>query len=128
MNIKFLRITYICELLTSALLAVIFETGLLEGGQLADNPQTAYVLEIIGIVLALVCIPLAMKLFHFEKVSQAVNTDDLAFTRWSTYRLCLLGLPLLYNTLMYYLLGFDVTCGYLALMSVVPFIFIWPRE
>ena len=32
------------------------------------------------------------------------------------------------NCFAYYLLGCEPTCGYLALMCVVAFFFIWPSE
>jgi hypothetical protein len=37
-------------------------------------------------------------------------------------------LPLIYNTTFYYLLGEDATLGYLALMTVIAFFFIWPSR
>ena len=40
----------------------------------------------------------------------------------------LLWLSLLYNLLMYYLLDYNTTCGYLALMTVVAYVFIWPSD
>ena len=127
-TIQFLRALFFGELLTAALLAVIFETGMLASSQLAEPDGRAYILEIAGVGLTVVSIPLAMKLMHFETVRRAVKDDEARYRTWSCLRLVILFGSLIYNLLMYYLLGFDVTCGYLALMTVVAFFFVWPSR
>ena len=127
-TIKFLRAIFFCELLTAALLAAIFETGMLDNSQLAEPAGRAYLLEIAGVALTVASIPLAMKLMHFETVRRAIKDNEANYRTWSSVRLILLYASLGYNLLMYYLLGFDVTCGYLALMTVVAFFFVWPSR
>jgi len=39
-----------------------------------------------------------------------------------------LWVALTYNLIMYYLLDFNTTCGYLALMTLVAYIFVWPSD
>ena len=109
-----LRIVFCLEWLIAALLAIAFEAGWLPAGELTVSAQTAYIFEVIGVALAIICIPLALR-------------QTCSFT-WKSIRLALLGTSLLYNLLMYYLLGFDTTCGYLALMSAVALLFVWPKK
>ena len=126
--IKTLRIIYVCELLTAALIALVFETSLLIPGTLAGDEELAYWLSIIGVALTIILLPLSLRLFKFERVKRAVAKSEHHYLRWSVVRLGCLALPLLYNLVCYYLLGCEPTYGYLALMIVVAYIFIWPSR
>lgn len=126
-TITLLRKLYIAVLITSAILAISFETGLLVVDW-APEASLAYVLEIVGVVLAVIAIPLALKLLHFQRIKAIIQGNETKYRSWSIYRITMLAAPLYYNLLMYYLLGCDVTCGYLALMVVVAMLFIWPSR
>ena len=124
--IRKLRFIYCAELLIAALIAILYEAGLIAEGTLAGNDLRTYWMSIVGIALTIVLVPVAMRLMKFKRVNNAVVQDEAAYYHWSIVRFALLGLPLLYNTLCYYLLGCETTCGYLALMVVVAFLFVWP--
>lgn len=124
--IKKLRFIYCVELLIAALIAILFETGIIAEGTLAGNDLQTYWMSIVGVALTIVLVPVSMRLMKFKYVSSAVAQDEQAYYRWSILRLVLLGAPLLYNTLCYYLFGCETTCGYLALMVVIAFLFVWP--
>ena len=148
MNItKILRYAFVGQLLIAALIAIAGEAEWLPIGALSDDGQRTYVLSIIGVALAIIGIPLAMKLMHLhyvrkhiwpEQENASTTRDELndntssswqpRYSTWSHVRMGLLWLSLLYNLLMYYLLDYNTTCGYLALMTVVAYVFIWPSD
>lgn len=127
-QLHILRSTYIVTFMSSVLLIIIFETGMLAKGIYAYDSMTNYVCEMIGIFLTIVCIPLALKLMSFSMIKRMLNQDSGKYFTLSVVRISLLALTLLYNVASYYLLGEDATLGYLALMAVVAFLFIWPSR
>ena len=126
--IKELRILYIAELLLAACIAILFETHLLPSGIFTPSPSQAYTLQIVCLLTTIVVIPLSMKLLHFNRIRTLIHASEQNYATWSTIRLVLLGAVLLMNLIIYYLIGFDTSFAYLALMAVVPFLFIWPSK
>lgn len=121
-----LRCVYFANLATAGIIAVLFEMLSLEPGQLTCNEEASYWFGICGIGLLLICIPVALKLMSFKRIKAAVKESTQAYQTWSLMRLALLEVPLLFNTLAYYLLGCEPKFGYMALMIVVAHLFVWP--
>ena len=126
-TIPFLQAVYITVLVTAALLAWCFENGMLTIDWTPDDSQD-YILEMIGFALTIGWIPLALKMFTFQRIRTIIQCNEPKYRTWSIIRITLLATGLIYNTFMYYLLSCDVTCGYLALMVVVAMLFIWPSR
>jgi len=122
-----LRIIYFSVLLTAGLIVLLFETNLLVGGGPLD-PGTLYIVQMAGVLMTIVSIPVALKLMTFSKVRSQVKENEPRYCLWSIIRLGMLSVPLFYNVLMYYFLGFETTFAYLALMCLVPFLFVWPSR
>ncbi|MCR4993948.1 MAG: hypothetical protein K6A32_00990 [Bacteroidales bacterium] len=127
-TIKILRYVYIALLVYAALLAIGFETNVLEAGVLAGDDLITYWLSLASVAHIIVLLPVALRLMKFKRVQRAIAENDTMYLRWGLVRLLLLGGALLFNTLTYYLLGFYPTCGYLALMALVAFLFVWPSK
>ena len=123
-----LRSVYAAQLLSPLMLVGIFETELQEPGSLVGNDVLTYAMNMVGVVLVLCGILLGLKLMTFQRVKARIHDSLQDYYSYSLCRLALLGTPLLYNTLAYYLLGCEPTCGYLALMCVVAFMFVWPSK
>lgn len=126
--IQKLRILYISALLLAACVAVLFETHLLPSGIFAPNPSQAYTLQIVCILSTIVMIPLSLKLLYFSRIRTRIQASEQSYATWCAIRVVLLGGILLMNLIIYYLIGFDTSFAYLALIAVVPFFFIWPSE
>lgn len=125
---KILRITYFAALLTAAGLVFIFETGMLPEGDLGADEVFAYWLSMAGVALTIILLPLSLRLMKFKAVMKSVAESEMNYTRWSLIRIAMLTIPLLYNTLCYYLTGCVTTFAYMALMVAVGFMFIWPSR
>lgn len=125
-QLRILRTTYCLAIIAAVLLAIIFETGLLLIGTRAYDSQTNYICEMIGVVNTVLGIWLALKFMAFGKVKEALKEQPSKYFRFSALRIKILTIPLIYDTAAYYLLGEDATLGYLALMTAVGFLFIWP--
>ena len=127
-NLSLLRALYCIFLLQAALLVLIYETEMLPVGTQAYDSKANYLVEMSGLLLTIICIPLALKLMNFSWVKKMLRQQPQKYLLLCIIRLGLLGVPLLFDVLAYYLLGLDATLGYLALMIVVAFLFIWPSQ
>jgi len=86
------------------------------------NFYTAVCLELITIVV----IPFALKLFNFKKIKNLLVTQqDRALIKWGTFRILLLIVPMIANTLCYYLFD-NVAYGYLAIILLLCLCFVYP--
>ena len=92
-----------------------------------DDRQTGIIVQMIMILITLCLVPLALRLFKFEKIHLAlVKTSSAALLRWGIIRILVLGLLLIVNTLLYYIYGFEPAFGYLAVMVMLTMPFVFP--
>lgn len=126
--ITFLRTVFISNLAATLVIAICFETLLIEPGAWVGNDLLNYWMGIIGVAMILLFIPLALKLMKFRKVKKAVTASEQAYQQWSVIRLGLLSAPLVFNVLAYYIFGCEPSFGYMALMVVVAHLFVWPSR
>lgn len=83
------------------------EFELLPVGLLADDFRGAYMAETIGILLTAICVPVALKLFSWV-LNKRIDNVSLQhaiplYTFWSMCRMWILGVALVANILIYYL-------------------------
>ena len=129
------RIIYICALTTAALLAVLFETGVLPAGACDRGSQAAYRISLAAVAMTLIAIPLALKWQRIKAVDRLFSGDAGeghhltagVSVASSVCRICVLYIPLVLNVACYYLFGREASFGYMALMLVVAFAFVWPK-
>ena len=77
-------------------------------------------------VVALVCIWLSLRLFTFRRIRQdLVTRKEVALQKWGTVRLLMLLLPMLLNTILYYVF-MQTTYGYLAIIALLCLPFVYP--
>lgn len=126
--IKFLRCLFISSLVSSLLIAIAFESMLLEPGMLVGDEVLSYWMSLVGVAMVLINLPVALKLMKFEKIRKEVTASVQAYQKWYVIRIAILQTPLLYNILAYYLLGCEPTFGYMALMAAVAHLFVWPSR
>lgn len=126
---RLLRLQLLAYLVVVALIALLYESGILTEGALVTDTMagTQMLAQMWMIVFALVGIPLALKLFHLKYVSDRLTADesraDRELLRWGSLRLALIGLPMVADALCYYLFGADVRFFYLALIEALALCF-----
>lgn len=106
---------------------VLFETNVLEFGYYAGTGEQAEFLLTTMLELAtLATIPLALKMFKFKRVhDDLVSRKEVALKKWGLLRLVLLTLPLVANTLLYYMYA-NVAFGYMAIILAIVLPFVYP--
>lgn len=122
---KYLTLIYI--LLAALTLAVImvFETEMLESGLMAGENQSEFIFTFVMELVSLGAAFLGLRLFKFKAVhDDLIARQEPAMMKWGTIRLLILEVPMLADTLLYYMY-MNTTFGYLAiiLLLCLPFVF-----
>ncbi|MDD7273774.1 MAG: hypothetical protein PUG96_07490 [Prevotellaceae bacterium] len=122
---------------TGVVLIALLWWAVMEWNPLLINPiedaQTRFVLQISLQLLTLCAIPVALTMMHFSFIKKRISDkDDVAkvavYARWSIVRLLVLGVPLLLNSVAYYLCGAEVGFFYLAVICLLSLFFVFPTE
>lgn len=91
------------------------------------SEQTRYAVSTAMILLTLAIIPLSLRLFKFRRVADDLKERKAeALCKWGGLRLVLLGGLLVFNTLLYYMFGFEPSFGYLAVITMLAMPFVLP--
>ena len=108
------------------LLVFLFETDILPIGTLTEAKSSEFVMSVIMELLTLCVIPLALKLFKFKNIhTQLTEGKHLSLLSWGLIRLCLLAVPMILNTVLYYLY-MNVAFGYMGIILFLCLFFIIP--
>ena len=89
------------------------------------SDETRFILQTVAILLSLAVVPLSLKLFSMQKIKADLSERKApALKKWGALRLLMLGVILVGNTLLYYMLGYEPAFGYLAIITalVMPFV------
>ena len=101
-----LKIEYIIFWTIMVMTLALYELDVLPQGILIEDARTAYMLEVIGILLCVCLIPLSLRLFSLSLVRYVKQSDFktalVSYRRWSEIRLALLLVPVLINLSVYY--------------------------
>lgn len=120
-------LTLLYAALAAVALAIIlcYETNLLEVGVMEEDKQSEFALTATMELVTLAAVFLGLRLFKFKTVhANLVSLKEPALLKWGTLRLLILEVPMIINTLLYYLY-MNSTFGYLAiiLLLCLPFVF-----
>lgn len=110
-------------------LAVVFETGMLLPGYCAGDVKMAFFILSMMEILTICAIPLALRLFRFRKVNAALlagHEHSLLF--WGGVRLAMICVPMVANTLFYYLFDLKPAFGYMGIICLICLVFIYPSK
>jgi len=124
-RLRYLSAQYYLFWLLPVLLVVAYEFDFLPVGLYADDPRMMYILETTGILTAIVCVPLSLKLFSIvlkKKIDEVHLEEALSkYIFWSGVRLGILEIAVLLNVFVYYLTLSNVGafCGLIALTASV---------
>jgi hypothetical protein len=117
-------------ILTAALFFVIlFETDILESGIMAGaDSQVEFAILTVMELLTIGCIPLALRLLKFKKIEADLQErHEEALLKWGVLRLSMLEVPLILNTICYYLF-LNTSFGYMAIIVMLTMPFVCPTK
>ena len=123
---KTLMALYVGIILLALLLVLLFETGVMESGRLAGSNQSEFIATAAMELLSLGGAFLGLRLFKFSAIHQQLRAQQSpALLRFGLLRLAVIGIPMLCDTLFYYMY-MNPTFGYLAIMLLLCLPFVCP--
>lgn len=125
-TVNILRTLFIASVGIAVVVAALYELDILPSGVLADRPQDEFLCTIAMELVTIVFIPIALRLFKTKDVDRRLDEGDIkTFKTWSIVRILMITVPLLMNTLLYYIF-MNTTFGYMALILLICVPFIYP--
>lgn len=125
-TVNILRTLFIASVGIAVVVAALYELDILPSGVLADRPQDEFLCTIAMELVTIVFIPIALRLFKAKDVDRRLDEGDIkTFKTWSIVRILMITVPLLMNTLLYYIF-MNTTFGYMALILLICLPFIYP--
>ncbi len=122
------KLTVACFLLLALTIGfvLLYETDTLESGLLAEDKQSEFFLTFMMELLSLCAAFLGLRLFKFAFVhAELVTHPEPAMLKWGIIRLLILEVPMLIDTLLYYIY-MNTTFGYLGIMLLLCLPFVFP--
>lgn len=122
------KLTVACFLLLALTIGfvLLYETDTLESGLLAEDKQSEFFLTFMMELLSLGADFLGLRLFKFAFVhAELVTHPEPAMLKWGIIRLLILEVPMLIDTLLYYIY-MNTTFGYLGIMLLLCLPFVFP--
>ena len=111
--------------------ALLHEAGVLSQGALAGDVRMEYIFQTIGILMTIVLIPFALRIFNLNLVKRIqelpLQQALKSYRIWADVRLALLVVPALIN-LQFYYLTLNNTGLFCAAMSLIASLFCVPSE
>lgn len=125
-TVNILRTLFIASVGIAVVVAALYELDILPSGVLADRPQDEFLCTIAMELFTIVFIPIALRLFKTKDVDRRLDEGDIkTFKTWSIVRILMITVPLLMNTLLYYIF-MNTAFGYMALILLICLPFIYP--
>ena len=116
----------VCVLITFATVT-LFETEILIPGAFECDTNTEFILVSLMEIITICMLPLGLRLFKFKKISNILETTkEQGLLTWGSLRMMLVCIPMVANTLLYYLFGHNVAFGYMGIICLICLIFIIP--
>ena len=125
-TVNILRTLFIASVGIAVVVVALYELDILPTGVLADRPQDEFLCTIAMELVTIVFIPIALRLFKTKDVDRRLDEGDIkTFKTWSIVRILMITVPLLMNTLLYYIF-MNTAFGYMALILLICLPFIYP--
>ena len=103
--------------------------NLSEGTVMAGaDSQVEFAILTVMELLTIGCIPLALRLLKFKKIEADLQErHEEALLKWGVLRLSMLEVPLILNTICYYLF-LNTSFGYMAIILLLCMAFVYPTK
>ena len=115
------------SIVLAVVIIIVGESGLVTVPLAESGGNAEFILLTLMELLTIGVIPLALRLFKFRKVQMALRGEEKknAFQTWAMRRLLLLCIPMLANTVLYYVF-MHAAFGYLAIILMICLFFVYP--
>ena len=127
--VRLLKIFFFLPLIVSFSIVFLYESEILIPHGMFLNDGVSYIVLMLIELITLAVVPLALYLFKMKNVKKHLKKyKEKALLKFGCLRLGILGVVLIANTVLYYLSGLNTSYGYLALLLLLVFPFIYPSR
>lgn len=120
---------FLVPIIISLLLVVLYENDILVCGVLSGYNNAEFLSVSMMEILTIGAIPLTLRMFKFKKIVSSLTSDEAMSSHnllvWGSIRMILLCVPLMINTLLYYLY-MNTTFGYMGIILLICLPFVYP--
>ncbi|MCR4854353.1 MAG: hypothetical protein K5893_12270 [Prevotella sp.] len=128
-TVKYLKTLFWAFVILAALIVVLFESELMQPGSLLMDDQVQFGVLTLMELITIAVIPFSLYFFQLKSVKKQLTENGAsALKRFGGIRLCMLGIPLVINTLLYYISGLNVAYGYMAIILLIVMPFVYPSK
>lgn len=125
---KILLIEFWLPIAISLVLIILYENEVIMPGAYGDDKLLDYYAAIIMELITICLIPISLRLFKFKKVKAALKEKSWdGLKSWGSLRLLMLVVPVVLNTLLYYLF-MNVAFGYMGIIGLLCLVFVYPSK
>lgn len=118
---------FLTAIAVGLVIVVLFENDLLPCGiMISDDKSVEFVVATIMELLTICVIPVALKLLRFKRISKLLTSAE-ALSKWGTIRLLMLCVPMIVNTVFYYMF-MNVAFGYMGIIIFLCLFFVVPTK
>lgn len=121
-----LALVFAAYVLVSLVVVILGETNTIEVGVLSEQKVPEFYIAIVMELFTLCVIPVSLKLFKFKFVYRKLTSLD-RMKPWALCRLSMLGIPMMINTVLYYLF-YNVAFGYMGIILFLSMLFVVPTR
>lgn len=108
------------------LMVIVFENDWLPVGTWKKTASSDFAATTAMQLITIASIPTGMYLFQIKSIKLSLRAiPERNLRKWGTLRILMFGLPMLINTLFYYMY-MNVSFGYMAIICLLCFPFIYP--
>lgn len=108
------------------LMVIVFENDWLPVGTWKKTASSDFAATTAMQLITIASIPTGMYLFQIKSIKRSLRAiPERNLRKWGTLRILMFGLPMLINTLFYYMY-MNVSFGYMAIICLLCFPFIYP--
>lgn len=112
-----------------AAIIMLFESETLLPGAIEKGSQADFILVSLLEIITICTIPVALRLFKWNFVQSEIEADAAkGLLRWGLVRMLLICVPMIVNTLLYYVVSINTTFGYMAIIGLICLVFINPTK
>ena len=110
----------------SLAIIIVFEFDVLPVGAYADHVHMGFYAAVVMELVTICIVPLALRLLKFRKVRKSLTLlREKALLRWGSLRMLMLCVPMVINTLCYYLF-MNVAFAYMAIILFICLFLVYP--
>lgn len=122
---RLLMTIFLTAIALGLVIVTLFETDVLPCGIMtSEDKSTEFVAAFVMELLTICIIPVAMRLFRFKRIGARLISAE-ALKVWGMTRLLMLCVPMIVNTVLYYVF-MNVAFGYMGIILFLCLFFVMP--